>query len=389
VRVVFNLRLLRAGQIGGMENVVRRMAAGLAAQPLSAEQQLIALCPPGERETVEAMCAWTDIVTVAPDESERRMARAVRRLRPDLLLCPLLNLEPLDAPCPGVAYIPDLQHETFPEFFSPEVLEWRRRVYAETARQADLIFTCSHYSRGTILARYPDTPPERVVVLYPGVDPEFEAAPAAPSDAAARHGLPSDYLLYPANFWPHKNHRRILEALALLGDDAPHLALTGSPSSGQSEIETEIARLGLEARVTPLGRVSREGLVDLMRLARALVFPSLYEGFGLPILEAFHSGTPVLCSNIASCPEVAGDAALLVDPRSADGLAEALRRIWTDADLRAELVEKGGVRRQAFAWERGAQTLRTALLAVAARRKPRPSAFRRLLRALRPASLSP
>jgi glycosyltransferase involved in cell wall biosynthesis len=121
--------------------------------------------------------------------------------------------------------------------------------------------------------------------------------------------------------------------------------------------------------------------------ARALVFPTLYEGFGLPILEAFHCDTPVLCSNVASCPEVAGDAALMVHPTSVPELADGIQRIWTDAGLRETLVAKGRVRREAFSWDETMEDVRASLRAVVKTPKTRIGAFRRLLRAFRPASL--
>ena len=391
MRLVFNLRLLRSGKIGGLENVARWMAAGLAADPLAADQRLIALCPASERQAVEAMCPWHDIVAVAPDEPEPRMARAVRRARPDLLLCPLLTLEPADPPCPAAVYLPDLQHESFPEFFAPDVLAWRRKAYALTVRRADLILTTSPYARGTILARYPEADPARVIAAICGVDPVFDTAQAGDETTPARLGLPEHYLLYPANFWPHKNHRRLLTAIAKLREAAepPFVALTGAPSSGLAAVEAEISRLGLADHVVCLGRVPLPDLAAVMRHARAVVFPSLYEGFGLPILEAFHTGAPVLCSNATGCPEVAGDAALLVDPTSVDAIAAGIHRIWTDDALRADLAARGNLRRHEFSSDRTFRNLRSALLAIATAPKPRLGPFTRLMRAVRPASLEP
>ena len=365
MRVAFHLKYFQAGRIGGHEVVIRRLTAGLAERPLAQGQRMFALCPPEEREAVAGMCPWDGIVPIRSDDGERRMARALRKLQPDLYLCPMAIVEPLEPACPTAVIIPDLQHETYPEFFAPEVLANRRRSYGEAVRSGDLVLTGSQYARRTILERYPETPPERVVAAYPGVDPAFESH----GSSSAPDGLPSDYLLYPANFWPHKNHVRLLGALALVRKSglAPSLVLTGDPSSGFDRVEPEIERLGLGGQVRFLGRLPMERFVPLLRKARALVFPSLYEGFGLPILEAFHCETPVLCSNVASCPEVAGDAALLVDPHSEEALAGAIRHIWTDSSLRAALVAKGRRRKLDFDWERSLEQIRAALLGVARR----------------------
>jgi glycosyltransferase involved in cell wall biosynthesis len=390
VRIVFNLKYFRAGGIGGQESVIRQLAAGLARFPLDPRQQMFAFCPPGERAAVESMCSWAGFESVAIDESDRNMARALRRLRPDLYLCPMLVVEPPDPPCPTVISVPDLQHETYPELFSPEVLANRRRTYGYAVGYADMILTISDYARGTILERFPDIDPARVVVSRPGLEPAFEAALAAAAPARALN-LPQDYLLYPANFWMHKNHVRLLEAIARLRHQGvrPFLALTGDPGSGFERVTGEIERLGLSEQVRFLGRLPTAEFVAAMRGARAVVFPSLYEGFGLPILEAFHCDTPVLCSNVTSCPEVAGDAALLLDPASTDSIAARLARIWSDPDLRTALVGKGRRRRAELAENRSFETIRAALTYALRHPKPRPGPLRRFFARARPASLEP
>lgn len=381
MRIAFNLKYFQAGRIGGQESVLRQLAAGLDARPLTPDQQLFALCPSSERDAVTGMCAWEGVEHVAPDESHRGMARAVRRLRPDLYLCPLLVIEPPSPPCPTVVSVPDLQHETYPELFAPETLENRRRTYAHAVAHADLILTISGYARGTILECYPNTDPERIVIAPPGIDPALEEHLEHPvENGRGGFGLPDDYLLYPANFWPHKNHARLLEALAELRKTGlePFLVLTGDSGSGFDSVRAQIEQLDLAAQVRFLGRLPAADFAPLMRGARAVIFPSLYEGFGLPVLEAFHCDTPVLCSNVTSCPEVAGDAALFVDPASVESLAAGLRRIWTDAGLRASLVEKGRVRRAQLARERSFETVRAALLRAVRYPKPRPGVLRRL-----------
>ena len=372
MRIVINLKYFRAGRIGGQEGVIRALTAGLDAQPLGRDQKLFALCAAEERGAVAGMCDWAGVEIVALEDGAREIGRILGRLQPDLYLCPMLFIEPADPPCPTVAWMPDLQHETFPEFFTAETLANRRRNYGAAARRADLILTPSEYARRTILERYPETEPERVLLSYAGVDPAF-LEPQHLEGADENWGLPADYLIYPANFWPHKNHTLLLESLAGLRAEGlrPTLALTGDPGSGFGRVEEEITRLELDDQVRFLGRLPIEDFARLLRGARALVFPSLYEGFGLPILEAFYCDTPVLCSNVASCPEVAGGAALIVDSASSAALSAAVRRIWTDAELRAALVEKGRERREEFSREGAADRIHAALTLAAV--APRPS----------------
>ncbi|MEZ5364647.1 MAG: glycosyltransferase family 1 protein [Bryobacterales bacterium] len=381
MRIVFHLKYFRAGRIGGQESVIRQLAAGLERNPLATGQRLVALCPSEESAAVEGICHWDAVELIAADGGDRGMAQALSKVAPDLYVCPMAIVEPPDPRCPTVVGVPDLQHETYPEFFPVDVLANRRKSYGNAIRRADLVLTLSEYARGTIRACYPEVTPDRVIAAHPGLAPSFAAALASPdADTPHKLALPPNYLLFPANFWPHKNHSTLLRALAKLRGQGctPFLVLTGDPGSGFERIENEIRSLGLESQVRFLGRVETREFVSLLRGARALVFPSLYEGFGLPILEAFHCDTPVLCSNAASCPEVAGDAALLVNPHSLDELADKLRHIWEDAELRADLVVRGRRRREELAAASSFEKIRAALLWALNNPKPRPGILRRL-----------
>ena len=328
---------------------------------------MFAICAAEEGPAVEGMGVWNTIVRVDPAAGSQPLEKALRTLRPDLYLCPMHLVEPADPPCPVVSSIPDLLHEDLPEMFSEAELEARRRSYGAAVARADLILTLSEFSRSSILRRYAALEPRRVVAAYPGVDPVFEGGGAETRE---------DFLLYPANFWPHKNHRRLLEALARLRASglALPLVLSGDPASGMDSVVASASELGLDGQVSFVGRVSAEAFVSLLGRARALVFPSLYEGFGLPIVEAFCCDTPVLCSHTGSCPETAADAALLVDPRDTADLAAALKRIWTDAELREQLVDRGRRRRAELDWGRSLDRIREALLWTV--RNPRPAPAR-------------
>jgi glycosyltransferase involved in cell wall biosynthesis len=172
--------------------------------------------------------------------------------------------------------------------------------------------------------------------------------PASFANFAARK------LLYVARIEPHKNHLRLLDAVARL-DERPMLVIAGYPTQHEDELRARVAELGLEGDVRILGWVDGADFEGLYALARGFVFPSLDEGFGLPVLEAMARGVPVACSDRASLPEVAGDAALLFDPEDVGDMARALGRLLDDGDLRERLRAAGRSRVEAFSWQAAAR----------------------------------
>jgi len=204
------------------------------------------------------------------------------------------------------------------------------------------------------LARHYGTPPEKITVAYPGRDETLRRAddPAAIEAVKRRYEIPGDYALYLGTLQPRKNITRLIQAFSNLKSQISNLQLLVAGGKGwlYDDIYTEVKRLGLEGQVLFPGRVAEEDKAALLSGATALVFPSLYEGFGLPVVEAMQCGAPVICSNTSSLPEVAGDAALLVDPTNVDELAQAMRRLFDDANLRQTLVERGYAQAQKFSW---------------------------------------
>lgn len=259
---------------------------------------------------------------------------AIRRrfaaFEPDLIHFPLSVMVPPMRNVPVVTTVHDLQHEEHPQFFSRPELWYRRVVYGRTIRGSDVIIALSDHSRAVIMNRY-DLPPERVRRIYSGV----EHSVFFPS-----RGERGKFLLFPANRWPHKNHDRLFQALHIIRARRPELRLilTGSGHEGKSHPD------GVEVR----GRVPLMELVELYRTAAALVFPSLYEGFGLPVLEAMACGCPVAASNLTSLPEICGDAAVLFDPYSPSDIAGAVHRLLDRPD---EYVRRGLARAAQFTWD--------------------------------------
>jgi glycosyltransferase involved in cell wall biosynthesis len=238
---------------------------------------------------------------------------------------------PVDRP-PAVVSLLDIQHVFFPEFFSRAELAYRRVVYGWSLRRARTIVAISGHVKETLVERM-GVSPERVEVIHLGLDHEL----FHPNGAEPRR----PFLLYPANPWPHKNHARLFEAFQLVRRSRPdlRLVLTG----------TGLERLGPPPQgVDVRGRVSREELAELYRTASAVVFPSLYEGFGQPPLEAMASGTPVAVSRAGSLPEVCGDAALYFEPTSVDEIAEAILAVLERPE---RLVERGLGRAATFTWD--------------------------------------
>jgi glycosyltransferase involved in cell wall biosynthesis len=234
---------------------------------------------------------------------------------------------------------------------------WLRRLH-----RADAIVAVSENTRRDILELL-DVPPEKVHVIYQGYNADL-FRPDLPQREVERvlqlYHLRVPYFLYLGTLEPRKNLVRLIQAFALLRKKGPspiHLVLAGQKGWAYNNIFEEIRRLGLHDYVSYLGYVADEDLPGLIKGAMALAYPSLYEGFGIPPLEAMAMGTPVLTSNVASLPEVVGEAALQVDPEDVEAMAAALERLYNDEALREDLKLKGWEQARRFSWDRAAQQM--------------------------------
>jgi glycosyltransferase involved in cell wall biosynthesis len=265
----------------------------------------------------------------------------------------------------------DLQHCHYPEFFAADELCKRYSLYQAACRAARVVATESEWTRRDVVAQFA-IEPTKVITVYRGSPTDLYHDLSADAIEATRRefDLPEAFALYPAQTWPHKNHLALLDAMAQLRDGhslCVPLVCTGRLSAYWPTIDEHRHRLGLVEQARFVGFVDPIQLRALYRLAQFVVFPSLFEGGGFPIIEAFAEGTPVTCSTATSLPEYAGDAALLFEP-TATGIAEAMRRMATDNRLRSTLRERGVERRGAFSWRRTAQTYRALYRRVAGRR---------------------
>lgn len=269
-----------------------------------------------------------------------RLQRALRQLTPnDLFFSPGYSA-PLFCRAPFIFTLHDLNHIDRPENSSPLKRLYYATVLKRACQRAAAILTVSDFSRSRIIA-WAGVSADKVVNVHCGVD-------AAYSPTAAPYHLPFPYLLCVSNRKRHKNERRTIEAFARARlDQQIHLVFTGYPNL---ELEACIASNRLDSRVNFVGHIPNERLPSLYRSAQALIFVSLYEGFGLPVLEAMACGTPVLTANTSALPETAGGAALLVDPISVDQIASGLEQIVRSPATRALLRKKGLARSAEFSW---------------------------------------
>jgi glycosyltransferase involved in cell wall biosynthesis len=315
--------------VGGSETYVRELFAGLGRV---GGHEYRVLAPPVARD------AGGGLPTVVAEGygGNRLLAMARGTVSPGytrLLGDARVVHYPLTVPIPltrtpSIVTLHDVQHRDLPHMFSRAERAYRALAYDRASRRASRVIVISEFVRDRAVATL-GLDPGRIRVVPQGLDHEALAPGTVEREP---------FLLYPARAWPHKNHEALFEAFALLRRERPdlRLVLTGDDFPGVLE--------GVDA----CGRVSRAELVSLMQRAAALVFPSLYEGFGLPPLEAMACGCPVACSNAAALPEVVGDAARLFDPRDPPAIADAVREVLDDP---APWVERGLLRAEGFSWD--------------------------------------
>jgi glycosyltransferase involved in cell wall biosynthesis len=281
------------------------------------------------------------------------LAELIRRQRLDLWFCPFMYALPVDTEVPVVNTIPDLQHEHFPEFFSDRELVLRTMGYRYSCQRAATTIAISEFVTGDLLERYRL---ERAVGIPLGLDPAYQVGAETTArlvdQVRLKYRLDGPFLYYPANGWRHKDHETLVRAFLMVREKRRdvRLVLSGCAFDVMDRLCPIFESLDEARAVRHLGYVDRDDTVGLYAAASVMVFPSRFEGFGLPLLEAMACGTPIVCSPVASIPEVAGDAVLYVDPGEPASLAAAVLRLLEDDVLRARLAQAGRKRVSRFSF---------------------------------------
>ncbi|MCG2768156.1 MAG: glycosyltransferase family 4 protein [Anaerolineae bacterium] len=259
----------------------------------------------------------------------------------------------------SVITVHDLNFLVYPHFLTSEAARYYGQI-DQAVRRADRIIAVSESTRRDIV-RLMGTPESKISVIYEGANPIFrclENKEELRESLRRKYGIQEDFILFVSTIEPRKNIPTLVRAFRQLLDDYHldvSLVLAGREGWRFDEVFNTIEELKLEDRVFCLGRVPTADLVWLYNTAKVFAFPSFYEGFGLPPLEAMACGTPVVASNVSSLPEVVGDAGLLVDPQEVDELTVALWRLMSDEELREDLIEKGLRRASTFSYEKMAR----------------------------------
>lgn len=364
MKIGINALYLLPGKVGGSETYIRNLVKWLV--KIDRENEYVVFI---NQESVGIFDVSAPHVRViaCPIHATNRPLRIlweqivlpfqVRHYQIDVLLSAGLTA-PFICPATSVLVLYDLQHINQPQNFSRPYLFFLKSIIYWSAKSADNILTISHHVKNDII-RFYHIPPDRITVSHLAVDHDafFPAGGNDPSSLRIKYDLPEHYILYPAALLPHKNHQRLLQAYEVIKGEIPgtKLVLTGAWDKGRDTIDGMITELSLQNDVIALGWIPFDDIPLLYRRADLFVFPSLHEGFGLPILEAMASGVPVLCSRLEPLTEVAGNAALFIDPHDHADIAKGIVSLLRDNELREKLIKKGRMRAKEFTWEHTAE----------------------------------
>lgn len=290
--------------------------------------------------------------------NQLKFSSVLRKEEIDVFHAPYFDA-PLAGGTPFIMTIHDLIHLIFPQYFNKKVRVYYQGVVKPAVRKSNKIIADSKSSKEDIV-RILGVPESKVVVIYPGVEEKFR--PLADSDSAhnlcQRYSLSKEIILFVGNMKPHKNLAGLMEAFARLRQDDGvdcQLVVIGEKDRHFWQIQAKVQELKLQQEVVFTGLVAEDEMPLFYNAAEVLVLPSLYEGFGLPALEAMACGTPVVCSNTSSLPEVVGDAAILFNPKSIDEMTKAISRLLGDKSLKQKMVKEGLERAKLFSWKKTVQ----------------------------------
>jgi glycosyltransferase involved in cell wall biosynthesis len=277
----------------------------------------------------------------------------LRRSKPDVFFSPTHYL-PIFAPQSAISIL-DVSYLHFPELFKSTDLKQLVKWTRYSARKASKIFTISQSSKDDIIKEY-GIAGYKIAVTYPGIKTVSgnESKTLSMDELREKYKIKKDYVLFVGTLQPRKNITRLIEAFSKLKSDT-ELIIVGRKGWLYEEILSAPKKFNIENKVKFLTSIKDEDLPAFYKYATCFVLPSLYEGFGLPVLEAMRYGCPVITSNVSSLPEAGGDAALYVDPKNAEDIKEKIELMINDNQLRDKLIKKGYEQVKKFGWEKTAK----------------------------------
>ena len=368
MHIGLNLLYLLPGVVGGTETYAVSLLRGLVGLGGDDRYTVYVNRESASLDFVDSPAVNVVVCDVGASSRSARYAYEQFRLPGQLrrdevdVLHSLGYVGPLRTPCPHVVTIHDLIYAGFADFMRTTRRVTLQMFVRGTARRADHIITVSTASKRQIVDDI-GVDPAKVSVIHHAPRESLRVSSAngdghRDDTVLKEHGLAPGYILSFSSLSASKNIPRLVDAVASLDDDLDwRLVLVGHvPDDG--EVAAAIARHGISDRVVTTGWVADADVPALVRNAAVFVFPSIYEGFGMPALDAQAAGVPLACSNAAALPEVAGDGALYFDPMSTEDIAGALRRLLTDPELRAALVERGRTNVSRYSWEQAARETR-------------------------------
>ena len=375
MKIAIDARKWRDYGIGTyVRNVVRHLAQ------IDRETTYLLFCNPADASALRDLAEnFVPVVDSSAGYSLREhvsLPLKLRSLGAELLHSPHY-VRPLFCTIPSVVTIHDCIHLLFPQYLPNRMaFRYARFVMGSAIRNSSIVFTVSEASRADILRFYPSTDPAKVHVVPNAIDAELLVDPgeAERDRVRERYQIRGRFVLFAGNVKPHKNLERLIRAFARVrcqeGNEDLRLVLIGDDVSRYASLRRTADEAGVRQEVRFFGFVPHETLAALYRMATVFAFPSLYEGFGLPPLEAMACGTPVVTSRISSLPEVVGDGALLVDPYNEDDIAQGIARLLDDQDLRARLIERGLERAASYSWARSVRQIHAGYLKALGRTVP-------------------
>jgi glycosyltransferase involved in cell wall biosynthesis len=372
VKVCLNALFFNPGQMGGTETYFRELVCHL---PLVSDDDFFTVLTTSNYRNEFTAFEGISVAAIKSYEQPtlRRLlhrtirsimnfdpyARGLANQQSDVIHYPFTIIDPLVLDRPIILTFWDMQHEFYPEFFSRKELRFRAKTFKRSARLATRIIVSAQFTKKCLIEKY-SINPSKIDVVYTGFSPIFHVLENddAPDRVRTLYGIDRPFMFYPAATWPHKNHAILLDAMKLLTDRWKYdgmLVLSGIAMKSQLDVARKIQSLGLTHRVKVLGHVPFSDLPYLYNKARLLVFPSLFEGFGIPLVEAMACGCPVVASDNTTIPEVLGDAGRFFVPTSAEDIAASIWSVWNDDNALSTMRSKGLKRASMFCWEETAR----------------------------------